>query len=170
MEKGFILLQRQILDWEWWSDINTYRLWTTILLLANFEDKKLLGVEVKRGQLLTSISSLSKKSGLSVQSVRTSLKRLKSTGEITCKTTKRYTLITVEKYNDYQLDSNKTNKHVNTRPNKQLTNSQHTANKRLTTTNKLNKLNKLNSLRNMDYINSDFVLNDDDDIPGLEDY
>ena len=146
---GCIALQRQILDWEWWSDSKTTRLWITILLLANYEDKKWKGIDIKRGQFVTSISSLSKYSGLSAQSVRTSLQHLESTGEITRTTTKKYTLITVEKYNTYQFVPKQTNKENNTEANSQLTNNQQTTNKQLTTTNKDNKLNKDNNYYHM---------------------
>ena len=151
---GFILLQRQILEWEWWSDINTFRVWTTILLLANFEDKKWHGIDVKRGQFLTSLSSLSKKSGLSIQQTRTAIEHLKSTGEITCQPTKRYTLITVEKYNNYQLENGKGNTQSNKQVNKQVTKKQHEANKQVTTTNTLNELNTLNTFNEMNGMRS----------------
>lgn len=167
--KGFILLQRQILDWEWWTDINTYRLWSTILLLANFEDKKWRGIDVKRGQLLTSLESLSKKSGLSVRSVRTALNHLISTGEITCETTNHYTLITVEKYDTYQLTDIQSDKQKGKRPNKRPTKKRQATDKRPTTTNKLNTLNTLNTLNERNEY-PDIDLKSDDEIPGLEDY
>ena len=68
---GHIKLHRSILDWEWWGDINTFRLFMTILLLANWKDKKWQGRVIKRGQLWTSIPTLAKVSGLTQQQTRT---------------------------------------------------------------------------------------------------
>jgi hypothetical protein len=78
-------------------------LWIHILFEANWEDKKWQGIVVPRGSFVTSISRLAKTSGLSVQQTRTCLERLKSTHEITIKSTNSYTIITVCKYDVYQL-------------------------------------------------------------------
>ena len=99
---GFIKLDRKILDWEWWDDITTFRLFMTILLMANWEDKKWKGKTIKRGQLWTSLPSLSKKARLSIQQTRSSLDKLKLTGEITDEATVSGRLITVVKYDVYQ--------------------------------------------------------------------
>lgn len=104
---GFIKIDRKILDWEWWDDINTFRLFMTILLLANWEDKKWHGREIKRGQLWTSLPSLSKKARLSIQQTRSALDKLKLTGEITDEATASGRLITVAKYDVYQSASKK---------------------------------------------------------------
>lgn len=73
------------------------------MLRANKEDKKWRGILIKRGQLVTSVATISEETKLSTQQVRTSLNRLKSTNEITSKTTNRFTLVTVCKYESYQL-------------------------------------------------------------------
>lgn len=104
MNGGYIKIHRQMLEWEWWSDANTTRLWLYLLLAANYEDKRWQGMVIERGQLVTSREHLSEATGLSVQQVRTCLERLKSTSEITIKTTNKYTLITICKYADYQLN------------------------------------------------------------------
>ena len=74
-----------------------------LLLRANKEDKKWRGILIKRGQIVTSVATISEETKLSTQQVRTSLNRLKSTNEITSKTTNRFTLVTVCKYESYQL-------------------------------------------------------------------
>lgn len=133
LENGFVKVWRSFVKWEWYSDINTARLFLHLLLTVNYEPNKWQGKAIERGQRVTSISKLSQETGLSTQSVRTSLKRLKSTCEITIEPTKNYSLITVENYDVYQSRDNDTNKQSNTQANKQLTNSQQTANKQLTT-------------------------------------
>lgn len=131
---GFIKLDRKILDWEWWDDLNTFRLFMTILLMANWEDKKWRGRTIKRGQLWTSISALSLKSGLSIQQTRNSLDKLKSTGELTDISTSAGRLVTVVKYDVYQSVRKKpTNKPTNETAEKQQTSNKRT-NKRATTT------------------------------------
>ena len=127
---GFIKIYRSMLDWEWWDDINTFRLFVTILMLANWKDKKWHGKKIKRGSLWTSLETLSDLSGLSVMQVRTSLKKLISTNEITSKVTNSGRLITVVNYARYQdYTESVTNEITN-----ELTNEQQTDNKRITTT------------------------------------
>jgi uncharacterized phage protein (TIGR02220 family) len=90
-------------------------------LKANIKEHSFENITVKRGQLVTSRKSLSESLGISEQSIRTSLKRLKSTNEITIETTRKYSIITVLNYNKYQDVTNT------------LTNNQPTANQQLTT-------------------------------------
>jgi len=105
MSIGFIKLHRKITQWEWYSDINTTRLFIHLLLTANFEDKNWRGVEIKRGQLITSLGNLSKQTSLSVRSIRTSITKLKSTSELTSKATSKFTLLTLINYSSYQDQS-----------------------------------------------------------------
>lgn len=119
---GFVKLYRDVFTWEWWDDINTFRLFVTIILMANWEDKEWHGMTIKRGQLWTSIGSLSKRSGLTVRQTRTSLSRLFSTNELTSETTKRGQLITVVNYDVYQSEEKKaTKKTTKSRANRRQT-------------------------------------------------
>lgn len=132
--EGWIKLYRKFLNWEWYEDNNTKIVFLHLLLTANHVDKKWKGITIKRGERLTSINNLSEEIHLKNQQTRTALNKLKSTNEITTKSTNKYTLITIEKYNDYQVNDNKDNKQNN----KQITNEQQTNNnqnnKRVTTT------------------------------------
>lgn len=101
---GHILLNRKILDWEWWDDVNTYRLFTYMLLIANWKDGKFKGIDIPRGSFVSSISKLSMETNLTVDEVRTALKHLKSTGEITSKSHSKFTVFTVENYGKYQAN------------------------------------------------------------------
>ena len=60
-----------------------------LLLTASFKAGTWEGIEITKGQLITSNESLSKDLGYSIQRIRTALKKLKSTGEITIKTTSK---------------------------------------------------------------------------------
>ena len=101
---GFILLYRQITDWEWYQNPNTFRVFLHILLKANFTDGRFEGREIKRGQCVTSLDHLSKETKLSVKEVRTALNHLIGTGELASESCNRYRIITVVKYNDYQTE------------------------------------------------------------------
>lgn len=130
MNNGWIKLHRKLLEWEWWDDHNTTRLFLYILLKANHTDKKWKGETIKRGQLLTGRIKLSEGTGLSQQQVRTSLKRLKSTSELTIKTTNQFSLITVVNWDKYQITDDKSTSESTSN----LTNEQPTDNQRITTT------------------------------------
>lgn len=58
---------QKLINWEWYQDGNTCRLFIHLLLLANYEDKYWQGQLIKRGQLVTSLEHLSDDLGLSVQ-------------------------------------------------------------------------------------------------------
>ena len=100
--EGWIKLHRQILDWEWYDDINVKVLFLHLLLTVNYEDKKWRGTIIKRGQKVTSLGHLAEETQLTIQQVRTALDKLQKTQNITIKTTNKYTLVTVENYGLYQ--------------------------------------------------------------------
>ena len=102
MNAGFILLYRQITEWEWYQNPNTFRVFLHCLLKANFTDGRFEGQDIKRGQFVTSLDHLSKETKLSVKEVRTALTHLIGTGELASESCSRYRVITVVKYNEYQ--------------------------------------------------------------------
>lgn len=129
-----------MLEWEWYSDTNTTRLFLHLLLTANREDKKWQGINVKRGQLITSAGNLSKITRLSLQSIRTCITKLKSTGELTSKTTSHCTILTICNYEYYQDSEIIINKQTNKQTNKRPTNHQQAINKPSTTTKEVKKI------------------------------
>ena len=111
-----------MINWEWYNDINVKVVFLHLLLTANHEDKKWQGIEIKRGQKITSLSHLAEETKLSVKQIRNVLNKLKSTGEITSKGTNKYTIITIVKYNDYQLKEEKEDKQKDTQQDKRRAN------------------------------------------------
>ena len=95
-------LHRKVLEWEWYDDLNVFRLFMHLILTANHKDKKYKGVMIKKGSVMTGYHKLSHDTGLSVQQTRTALSKLKSTNEITIKTSPKGTIIQVVAYEDYQ--------------------------------------------------------------------
>lgn len=133
----FVKLFRKFLDWEWYSDINTSRLFLHLLLSANWKDGSFKGMTIKRGQLVSSTSNLSEKTSLTVNEVRTALKHLKSTGEITSKSYTKFTVFTVVGYDLYQAvnkqnDTENTNE-ITSQETSKITNEAQTINELLTT-------------------------------------
>jgi len=128
-EQGFIKLHRSILGWEWWQDTNTLKVFLWLLLNANWEDSRYKGIEVPKGSLVVGRKKMAESLGISEQSIRTALEHLKSTNEITIKTTNRFSVVTVTNWDKYQCcDLELTNKSTN-----KPTNNQPTTNQQLTT-------------------------------------
>lgn len=88
-------------DWEWYENTNVFRLFYHCLLHTNLEDKRYCGREIKAGQFVSSITRISAETGLTESQVRTALKKLKDTGYISTKSTNKYTLYTVNEYQNY---------------------------------------------------------------------
>lgn len=145
LENGGIFLHRKIIDWEWYKDVNTFKVFIHCLLNANFKDGRFMGTLVPRGSFITSRRQLAKKTGLTEQEVKTALKRLKSTHEITQQTTHSWSLITVVKYDYYQNGFKKTNPVSNPISNHQVTHDQPTVNHNINNNNKDNKVNNISS-------------------------
>lgn len=103
-ECGYIRLHRSLLKWEWYSDPATRDVFIHCLLKANWKDGRFQGIEVKRGSFVTSRSKLAQETGLSERNVRTALKHLISTGEVTKSSYAKYSIITIQNYEKYQSD------------------------------------------------------------------
>lgn len=99
---GWVKFHRKIEEWEWYKDANTFRVFFHLVLMANHDEKRWQGIVIQRGQVVTSRDSLAAALNLSVREIRTALTKLKTTGELTIKTTSRYSLVTVENYSAYQ--------------------------------------------------------------------
>jgi len=111
MRNGWIKLHRSLLEWEWYDDINVMRVFLHCLLMANHKDKKYRGSVVERGSFLTGRDTLASQTGLTVQQIRTSLNKLKSTNELTIKSSKQGTVIQVVSYDKYQEVTNESTTH-----------------------------------------------------------
>ena len=105
LEKGFVKIDRKITSWRWYQDNNTFRVFFHLIITANYEDREFETLTIKRGQKVTSYTSLADETGLSVQNVRTAINHLKSTGEITVNSHAKFSIITIKNYNQYQEDN-----------------------------------------------------------------
>lgn len=101
---GFIKVYRNIFNWSWYADINTCRLFIHMLLKANWKDGKFRDVTIPRGSFVSSLDKLSEETSLTKREIRTAISHLKSTGEVTVKTTNRYSIFSIKNYDIYQCD------------------------------------------------------------------
>lgn len=123
---GFIKLHRKMVNWGWYDDINTKVVFLHLLLTANFKDTEWHGIQLKRGDVITSIPSLAADLKLSEQNIRTALKHLKLTGEVTDKAYSKFRIISIKNYDSYQDDNRQTNSQITDKS--QSANSQLTVN------------------------------------------
>jgi hypothetical protein len=133
--EGFIKIHRKLLEWEWYDDNNVKVLFLHLLLKANYKDKKYRGETLKAGTILTGRDILANELSLSVQQVRTALKKLELTNELTIKTTRKGTKIQIVNYRKYQLATNR------------ATNEQPTDNQQATTNKKGKKEKKEKNIK-----------------------
>ena len=99
---GWIKLQREYAQWQWFTCVNVAHLFTYLLLTVNHKESCWMGTIVKPGQTITSYQQLANATGLSVQNVRTALKKLVRTGDITVETTNKFSLVSVVEWEKYQ--------------------------------------------------------------------
>ena len=123
---GWIKIHRKMLEWGWYSDPVTSRVFIHLLLLANFGEREFLGHKIMPGQAVITYGSVAKSLGLTVQNVRTALEHLESTHEINRQVTSKFQVITIEKWTLYQLDEGEGNRQVTS--NQQASNKQVTIN------------------------------------------
>ena len=112
MDNWFIKLHKKMLDWEWYSDKNTTRLFIHLLLKANWKNKKWKWIEIKRWEIITGRRQLAKETWLTEQQIRASLYKLKSTSkstnELTIKSTSKFSTIKLNNFEWYQQDNQQT--------------------------------------------------------------
>ena len=52
--EGYVMIDRNILDWKWWQKHNTLIVFLWLLLKANFHESFFGGIKIERGQVATS--------------------------------------------------------------------------------------------------------------------
>ena len=117
---GWIKLSRALNNWRYKRFPEYVALWIHLLTNANHKPIKYGNLIINEGEYKTTLTQLSEETGISVQSIRTILKKLVG-NELALKSTNKYTIITILKWEQYQGTSIDTNK--------QLTNNQQTTNK-----------------------------------------
>lgn len=101
-DSEYVKLFRKMTEWEWYTDVNTKVLFLHCLIKANWKAGSWHGYKYERGQFITSIPTLAHETGLTERQVRTALKHLKATGEVTDWHDNKIRMITVVSYDRYQ--------------------------------------------------------------------
>lgn len=141
--EGWIKLWRQFSHWEWYTDLYVKSVFIHLLINANHKEGYWKGIVINKGQLVTSLEHLANELHITVQQIRTALNKLKTTSEITSKSTNKYTIITICNYDRYQGFEND-EQQTNQQANQQTNNKQSTTNKNNKNDN--NKKNEKNSI------------------------
>ena len=89
-------------EWRWYHNSTMVHLWVNLLISAREEDGWHGMIEVKKGQVITSLSKLSAETGISIRKIRTCLSNLLKSGEIKEMTNNHYRIITIIDYDMYQ--------------------------------------------------------------------
>lgn len=107
-DNTYIKLFRSLPNWRWYKDGNTARVFIHLLMKANITAANFEEITIQRGEVVTSYKSLASDLGLSVRNIRTALNHLKSTGEVTSRSTSKFTIISINNYKKYQGATSKT--------------------------------------------------------------
>jgi hypothetical protein len=121
MDQGFIVLHRKIFNHPIFDHTGLVHLFITLLLLACHKEERFLwnGKEeiLRRGQLITGRLKLAKQLHTNPNTIKDRLKTLVSLGIITIKSTNKFSIITIVKYNQYQdIPLERTKKDTNQTP------------------------------------------------------
>lgn len=106
MAEAFIKICRKMLNWEWYDDVNTCRLFIHCLLRANYKSGSWHGIDYEPGQFITSLQTLANETHLTIRQVRVALDHLKMTGEVTIIRHSKCSVITVNNWGEYQTNDN----------------------------------------------------------------
>ena len=99
MGEAFIKIHKKMMQWEWYDDLKTFKLFMHCLLRAEYKPGSWHGISYDTGQFITSLQNLADETHLSIQEVRTALNHLISTGELTSTQQGKARIITVVKWN-----------------------------------------------------------------------
>lgn len=167
--EGWVKLHRKILESRWIKSPKVLSVFLQCILRANFKDNEVEDEVIKRGEFMTSTDSLSSFTSLTNREVRTALTKLKATNEIAIRTTNKYTIISVCKYEIYQ-----SNESLNRQAERQVeshTNDKQKATKRQSNDNQTTTTKNDNNTNNEDNDKNDKNINKEnmgDKSPALE--
>lgn len=101
----WIKLDRNIVNWRWFQNANTFRVWIYLLLTAEIKDREVGTGILPRGSVLTNYERLADILGMTYAQVRRAIENLKSTGELTTYQRGKFVEISILRYNEYQGES-----------------------------------------------------------------
>jgi biotin operon repressor len=119
--EGYITLHRQIINSEVFANPNDLKIWLWVLLKANFDnsfDPTQVGlgcktVNIERGQFIFGRYIAEKELKMSGSMIYRTMQKFKESGMILIESNNQYSVVTVCKYNDYQLNNKKSEQQMN---------------------------------------------------------
>ena len=120
MTEGYIKLHRRVIDSYLWTLPDAqFKVAMTCLLMANWKENATFQGQKKKllpGQFPTGLAHMAARSGVSIRSVRTALHNLEKSGFLTSKSTNKGRIITIVKWQLYQVDTEPTDKQTDKQP------------------------------------------------------
>lgn len=165
--EGYILIDRNMCEWQWWQKHNTVIVFMWLLMKAQFHDSTFCGKTIKRGQVATTIANIEQPNKLTRQEVKTAISNLKSTNAITTERCSKFLIITIVNYDEYQ--------NLNIKQPGTQTSRKHHLNIKQPYTNTYNTLNTDKSIKERgrsapDYPNSIEEIDPERDFEGFPDF
>jgi hypothetical protein len=128
MNRGYVKLWRKSIDAGWLSNRKLWSFWCWCLIKATYKEyDQIVGcqsVHLMPGDFVFGLKAASKELTLSIQSIRTLLEFLKTSGNLTVKSTNKFSIISIVNWETYQSNEVENNTQIN----KPLTNQQQTTN------------------------------------------
>ena len=135
MNRGYVKLWRKSIEGGWLTNHKLWAFWCWCLLKASHKECDVIvgykQVHLVPGEFIFGRKAASKELGISERSIRTNLDFLKTTQNLTIKTTNKYSIISIVNWSTYQQDIEQ-----NDHQNDQQVTSKRPANDQQVTTNK----------------------------------
>jgi len=113
MNRGYVRLWRKSLEAGWIKNHKLWAFWTWCLLKASHKKfDAIVGlqrVNLLPGQFVFGLKKASEETGLTIREIRTILNFLKKSGNLTIKTTNKFSVITIINWNSYQAEESEYN-------------------------------------------------------------
>jgi len=109
MNRGYIRTWRKVLDSGWLKNHKLWVFWSYCLLKASHKEfDAIVGLQVVHllpGQFVFGLKKASLETGLTIREIRTIIDFLKKAGNLTIKTTNKFSIITIINWSIYQGDN-----------------------------------------------------------------
>lgn len=119
MNRGYIRTWRKVLDSGWLKNHKLWVFWSYCLLKASHKEfDAIIGLQVVHlmpGQYIFGLRKASSETGLTIREIRTILDFLRKAGNLTIKTTNKFSVISIINWHIYQTEDSK-NDTLNDKP------------------------------------------------------